>query len=85
MSEELYTRVTRVEERLGRVETDVAGIKAQLGDVATKDDVEAVRRFFEERDDLYTHNLWRLAYGLVIAIAAIAFAFVGVREIPKLF
>jgi hypothetical protein len=92
VGEELTTRVARVEERLGRVEADVAGINAQLGAVATKTDidevkadVQEVRRFFEVRDDLYTRNLWRLAFGLIIAICAIAFAFVGVREIPKLF
>lgn len=67
-----------MEGRLSRVEE-------QLTDLATKGDLVDVREFFERRDDLYTRNLWRALYGLIIAICAIAFAFVGVREIPKLF
>lgn len=85
MGEEITTRVARVEERLGRVEADVAGINAQLASVATKTDVQEIQAFFERRDEMYTSKLWRLAFGLVVAIVAIAFAFVGVREIPKLF
>ena len=85
MSVEYGERITRVETRLAGVEEDVSVIKSQLNTVATKEDVQEVRSFFEGRDDLYTNKLWKLAFGLVIAITAITFAFVGVREIPKLF
>lgn len=85
MSVEYGERITRVETRLAGVEEDVSMIKTQLNTVATKEDVQEVRLFFEKRDDLFTGKLWKLAFGLVIAITAITFAFVGVREIPKLF
>ncbi len=85
MSVEYGERITRVETRLAGVEEDVSMIKTQLNTVATKEDVQEVRLFFEKRDDLFTSKLWKLAFGLVIAITAITFAFVGVREIPKLF
>lgn len=78
-------RVIRLEERVNAIEDDIGEMKAQLLQTAKKEDMAELRDFLEERDGLYTRNLWKLVFALVGVVGLIALAFVGVKEIPGLF
>ena len=64
-----------------RTESDIAGIKQQLQEVAKKTDIEELRSAIEARDRNYTSNLWKLVFGLTGLVAILA----GVNQLSKLF
>jgi len=84
---DLENRVSVLETQMASVQEDLAEIKAQIGQAATKQDVQDLQQFFDDRDHTYTHNLWRLVFGLVILVALIAAGAVGISlsEVGPLF
>jgi len=87
MAADLESRVTKLETEMAGVKADLSEIKAQIGQAATKKDLSELRSFFVERDQSYTRNLWKLVFGLVLLIALIASAAVGISlsEVGPLF
>jgi len=87
MAPDLESRVSVLETQMASVQEDLAEIKQQIGQAATKRDLQDLQQFFDNRDKTYTHNLWRLVFGLVLLVALIAAGAVGISlsEVGPLF
>src|SRR5690606_13925773 len=68
MAPDLESRVSVLETQMASVQEDLAEIKQQIGQAATKRDLQDLQQFFDNRDKTYTHNLWRLVFGLVLLV-----------------
>lgn len=83
--QEIEQRVTKLEGQMEAVRDDVSEIKYQLNQTAKKADLEELQKHIDYRDRLYTNNMWRLVFGLVVILAALLATSFGVRDIPAIF
>lgn len=78
-------RLTRVENRLDNVEANIAEIKAEVKQSATKDDLAELKQYFSDRDKQFNNNMWKLIFGLLLLFGGLMVVMFGIKEIPKLF
>lgn len=85
MEQNIPERVTRLEAQANTMQADIAEIKTELKQSATKDDVEDLKVYFTKRDEQYTANMWKVIYGLLILLGGLVVTMFAVKELPKLF
>lgn len=81
----LENRVAILETQMKEVRDDIKEIKTQVKEGATKGDLVELKGFFDDRDQTYTKNMWKVIYGLLVVLVALLTAAWGLKEIPKLF
>lgn len=87
-------------ERITRAEADIETLKINVDKntckieqidekvdtrMATKKDLKELQGFFESRENNYTKNMWKVIYGLLVAVITIVMSLVGIEKIPKIF
>lgn len=83
--EQYPERLTRVENRLDNVEANIAEIKAEVKQSATKSDLAELKDYFSDRDKQYNDKMWKLIFGLLLLFGGLMVVMFGIKEIPKLF
>lgn len=85
-------RVTRLEQQVEGMQRDIAEIKVEVKQSATKSDLVDLKAFFEERDRQYKDweakqidNIWKVVYGLIILLGGLVVTTFAVKELPKIF
>jgi len=76
-------RLTKVEVEVGELRDDVAEIKGQLGLTATKHDLEELKKFFTERDQIGSDRLWWITKALVYIFGAVVLAAFGIEKVSR--
>ena len=83
-SQDIPERVTRLEAQMSEMRSDVSEIKMQLAKAATKEDVEALKTFFADRDAASNDRLWWLTRALVLLFGAAVMIAFGIEKLPQL-
>lgn len=83
-SQDIPERVTRLEAQMSEVRDDVGEIKRQLAKAATKEDVEALKEFFADRDAASSDRLWWLTKALVLLFGAAVMIAFGIERLPQM-
>lgn len=76
-------RLTRVEVEVSELRSDVTEIKGQLGQTATKRDLEELKRFFTDRDRVGSDRLWWITKALVILFGAAVMVAFGIEKVVR--
>ncbi len=78
-------RTTALETDMKTVKDEVALLKQQIGQMATKDDLAGLKVFFQQRDESYTKNMWKLIFSLIGVMVVLLGAAFGIPELGKMF
>ena len=85
MEQNIPDRVSRLEYRVNTIQEDVAEIKEEIKQSATKTDLAELKDYFSDRDKQYNDKMWKLIFGLLLLFGGLMVVMFGIKEIPKLF
>lgn len=85
MEQNIPDRVSKLEYRVNSIQEDVAEIKEEVKQSATKGDLAELKQYFANRDNQYNDKMWKLIFGLLLLFGGLMVVMFGIKEIPKLF
>lgn len=85
MEQNIPDRVSKLEYRVNSIQEDVAEIKKEIKQSATKTDLAELKDYFSDRDKQYNDKMWKLIFGLLLLFGGLMVVIFGIKEIPKLF
>lgn len=77
-------RIAALEAQVADMKADIHRIETRLENTATRNDVHALREDMRQYHELVVSNLWKVLYGLLIVVAAVVLAVLGIEALPAL-